>query len=160
MPFIHEDAIVLGNVTLGERASVWPTAVVRGDTDRVAIGDDSNVQDGAVLHTDDNAPCVVGARVTIGHRAIVHGATIEDDCLIGMGAMVLSHAVVGRWSLIGAGAVVPEGTKIPPGSIVLGIPAKVVRQVDDATRERIAAGARAYVDLAERHQRGEFPRRV
>lgn len=156
MPFVHSLAAVLGDVTLGDRASVWPFAVLRGDSDRIVVGPESNVQDGAVLHADPGAPCTLGARVTVGHRAIVHGATIEDDCLIGMGSIVLNHAVIGRGSLVGAGAVVPEGMKVPPGSIVLGIPARVVKPVDDATRARISHGAQAYVELAERHARGDF----
>ncbi|MFI5246119.1 MAG: gamma carbonic anhydrase family protein, partial [Gemmatimonadales bacterium] len=94
--FIHHDAVVLGNVTIGRRASVWPAAVVRGDVDRIEIGDDSNVQDGVVIHCDVGVPCIIGNRVTIGHRAVVHGALVEDDCLIGIGAIVLNKAVVGR----------------------------------------------------------------
>ena len=105
--FIHTAAVVIGNVTLGARASVWPTAVIRGDGDSITVGDESNVQDGAVLHVDPGLPVYVGNRVTIGHRAIVHGATIEDDCLIGMGAIVLNGARIGKGSVIGAGIVVP-----------------------------------------------------
>ena len=156
--FIHADAIVVGNVTLADGVSVWPTAVLRGDSDRITVGADTNIQDGAVLHADDDVPCTLGARVTVGHRAIVHGATVEDDCLIGMGAIVLNHAVIGRGSLVAAGAVVREGMIVPPNSVVVGIPAKVVKEVDDATRARIATGVRAYLDLAARHQRGEFTR--
>jgi carbonic anhydrase/acetyltransferase-like protein (isoleucine patch superfamily) len=158
--FIHSEAVVLGDVHLGARASVWPTAVLRGDSDTITIGDESNVQDGAVIHADDGVPCTIGNRVTVGHRAIVHGATVEDECLIGMGAIVLNHAVIGRGSLIGAGAVVTEGMMVPPGSLVLGIPARRVMEVDDATRARILHGAAAYAELMERHKRGEFPRRV
>jgi carbonic anhydrase/acetyltransferase-like protein (isoleucine patch superfamily) len=157
--FIHPEAIVLGSVSLGERVSVWPTAVIRGDSDRISIGDESNVQDGAVLHADENMPCIVGSRVTIGHRAIVHGATVEDDCLIGMGSIVLNKAVIGRGSLIGAGAVVTEGTVVPPRSLVLGVPARRIMEVDEETTGRILRGCAAYVDLMERHRRGEFPRR-
>ena len=102
--FIHESATVLGNVSLGERSSVWPGAVLRGDTDRIVIGDESNVQDGAVLHCDENIPCLIGKRVTIGHSAVVHGAIVEDGALIGIGAIVLNGARIGAGSLIGAGA--------------------------------------------------------
>ena len=158
MTFIHPDATVVGNVVLGERVSVWPGAVLRGDCAPITVGDESNIQDGVVLHVDDDAPCVIGKRVTVGHRAIVHGATIEDECLIGMGAIVLNHAVIGRGSLVGAGSVVPEGMNVPPGSVVLGIPAKVVRQADDAIRARIAWGAESYLHMQARHQRGEFDR--
>jgi carbonic anhydrase/acetyltransferase-like protein (isoleucine patch superfamily) len=158
--FIHPEAFVCGDVTLGARASVWPMAVIRADSAPVTIGESSNVQDGVVIHVDPGLPCTIGARVTIGHRAIVHGATVEDDCLIGMGAVVLNRVVVGRGSLIGAGAVCSEGMVIPPSSLVLGVPGKVVRSIDETLRERVASGVAAYVDLAERHRRGEFPRRT
>lgn len=155
--FIHECATVLGDVTLGERVSVWPSAVVRGDNDRVVIGDDSNVQDGAILHVDDGIPCLVGARVTIGHRAIVHGATVEDDCLIGMGAIVLNGAVIGRGSIVAAGALVPEGMVVPPGSLVVGVPGRV-KALRAEQGGRIAHGSASYVAMSGRHARGEFPR--
>lgn len=158
--FIHPQSIVIGNVRLGARASVWPTAVIRGDSDAIVVGIDSNIQDGAVLHADEGAPCTIGARVTVGHRAIVHGATVEDDCLIGMGAIVLNHAVIGTGSVIGAGAVVPEKMIVPAGSVVLGVPAKVTKRVDEATLARIKHGAVAYVELARRHRNGEFSKRV
>lgn len=154
--FIHPHATVLGNVTLGARASVWPQAVLRADTDRIEVGDDSNVQDGSVLHCDPGVPCVVGRRVTIGHRAIVHGTVVEDDCLIGMGAILLNHCTVGRGSIIAAGAVCPEGMTIPPNSLVMGAPAKVVRETTPDLRARIQRGADAYIALAERHRDGEF----
>jgi carbonic anhydrase/acetyltransferase-like protein (isoleucine patch superfamily) len=154
--FIHSRAFVCGDVTLAARASVWPGAVIRADSAPVVIGESSNVQDGVVIHVDPGLPCTIGARVTIGHRAVVHGATVEDDCLIGIGAIVLNHVVVGRGSLVGAGALCREGMVIPPNSLVVGIPARVVRSVDEALRNRIAAGAAAYVALSERHRRGEF----
>jgi carbonic anhydrase/acetyltransferase-like protein (isoleucine patch superfamily) len=157
--FIHSEAIVLGDVSLGEKASVWPTAVIRGDSAPISVGNESNVQDGAVLHADENMPCIIGDRVTIGHRAIVHGATVEDDCLIGMGAIVLNKAVIGRGSLIGAGAVVTEGSTVPPRSLVLGVPGRRIMEVDDDTTARILRGCAAYVELSGRHSRGEFPRR-
>jgi carbonic anhydrase/acetyltransferase-like protein (isoleucine patch superfamily) len=145
MPYIHPSAVIIGHVTLGRDASVWPTAVLRGDSDAIVIGAESNVQDGAVVHVDPGVPVRVGERVTIGHRAVVHGCTIEDDCLVGIGAIILNRAVIGTGSVIGAGAVVREGMIVPPGSLVLGVPAKVVRPVDDDLRARIAHGARAYV---------------
>jgi carbonic anhydrase/acetyltransferase-like protein (isoleucine patch superfamily) len=154
--FVHSRAFVCGDVTLAARASVWPGAVIRADSAPVVIGESSNVQDGVVIHVDPGLPCTIGARVTIGHRAVVHGATVEDDCLIGIGAIVLNHVVVGRGSLVGAGALCSEGMVIPPNSLVVGIPARVVRSVDEALRNRIAAGAAAYVALSERHRRGEF----
>ena len=145
MPYIHESAVIIGDVTLGRDASVWPTAVLRGDNDSIVIGDESNVQDGAVIHVDPGKPVCVGNRVTIGHRAVIHGCTIEDDCLIGIGAIVLNFAVIGAGSVVGAGAVVLEHTVIPPNSLVLGVPAKVVKKVDDALRARAQDGAQIYV---------------
>ena len=156
--FIHDSATVLGNVTLGARSSVWPSASIRADTDQITIGDDSNIQDGAVVHCDEGIPCTIGKRVTVGHGAVVHGALVQDDCLIGIGAIVLNKAVVGRGSLIGSGAVVTEGTVIPPDSLVLGVPAKVVRQLSPEQRGRVAEGHVHYVQLAARHLAGEFTR--
>ena len=155
--FIHPRALVLGDVHLGARVSVWPFAVLRGDTDRIEIGNDANVQDGCVVHVDAGVPVRIGARVALGHRAIVHGATIEDDCLVGMGAIVLNGAHVGRGSIIGAGAVVREGQAIPPNSLVVGVPGRVVRETTPDERARIARTVASYVALQERHRRGEYP---
>jgi carbonic anhydrase/acetyltransferase-like protein (isoleucine patch superfamily) len=154
--FIARGAIVLGDVHLGREASVWYNAVLRGDTDRITIGDESNIQDLAMVHADPGIPCSVGCRVTAGHRVILHGCTIEDDCIIGMGAIVLNGARVGRGSLIGAGAVVAEGTVVPPGSLVLGVPGRVIRAVDEAMSQRIEHSWRHYVAAAKRHAAGEF----
>ena len=156
--FIHDTAVVLGKVSLARNTSVWPTAVIRADTDRIDIGEDSNIQDGAILHTDFGIPCTIGNRVTIGHRAVVHGAEVQDDCLIGIGAIVLNNSVIGRGSIVGAGAVVTEGTIIPPDSLVLGAPAKVVKQLSNDHRDRLARGHVAYIDLQQRHRAGEFER--
>ena len=156
--FVHEEAVVLGRVTLGARVSVWPTAVLRADNEVVRVGAESNVQDGAVLHADPGFPAIVGERVAIGHRAIVHGATVEDDCLIGMGAIVLNGARVGCGSLIGAGAVCTEGMVIPPGSVVLGIPGRVVREITPEMRARIAKTVQSYLLLAEEHSAGKYGR--
>jgi len=155
--FIHAEAFVCGDVTLGARVSVWPTAVVRGDTAAISIGDESNVQDGTIVHVDHGVPCTIGARVAIGHRAIVHGATVEDDCLIAMGAVLLNGVHVGAGSIVGAGALCTEGMRIPPGSLVVGLPAKVVRPVTVAERDRIRKTVASYLELQERHRRGEFP---
>ena len=155
--FIHPNAVVCGDVTLGAHVSVWPTAVVRGDTAPIVVGESSNIQDGTIVHVDQDVPTRIGARVAIGHRAIVHGCTIEDDCLIAMGAVLLNHVVVGSGSIVGAGAVCTEGMVIPPNSLVLGVPGKVVRQTTPEMRERIARTVRSYIDLQERHRRGEFP---
>jgi carbonic anhydrase/acetyltransferase-like protein (isoleucine patch superfamily) len=134
--------------------SVWPTAVIRGDTAPVVVGEDSNVQDGAVLHVDHGVPCTLGKRVAVGHRAIVHGATVHDDCLVGMGAILLNRVVVGSGSIIGAGAVCTEGMEIPPNSLVIGVPAKVRRQTTDDERTRIARTVQSYLVLQEEHRAG------
>ena len=155
--FIHPAAFVCGDVTIGPRVSIWPTAVVRGDTASITIGAESNVQDGTVIHVDHGVPTVIGERVAIGHRAIVHGAIVEDDCLIAMGAVVLNHVVVGHGSIVGAGAVCAEGMRIPPNSVVLGVPGRVVKATTPEMRERIARTVRSYLELQERHRRGDFP---
>jgi carbonic anhydrase/acetyltransferase-like protein (isoleucine patch superfamily) len=155
--YIHPAAVVCGNVLLGARVSVWPTAVIRGDTDRIEIGEDSNVQDGTIVHVDHGVPTRIGARVAIGHRAIVHGATIEDDVLIAMGAVLLNRVHVGSGSIIGAGAVCREGMVIPPNSLVLGVPGRVARETTPEERERIRKTVESYIDLQERHRRGEYP---
>jgi carbonic anhydrase/acetyltransferase-like protein (isoleucine patch superfamily) len=155
--FVAQGAIVLGDVDLGKDVSVWYNAVIRGDTDKISIGAETNVQDLTMIHADPGVPCVVGNRVTVGHRVILHGCAIEDDCLIGMGAIVLNKVHIGRGSVIGAGAVLLEGTDVPPGSLVIGIPARVVRQVDESMRERLEHGWRHYVGQARRHRAGELP---
>jgi carbonic anhydrase/acetyltransferase-like protein (isoleucine patch superfamily) len=141
--YIHPSAVVLGDVVIGAQAHVLPTAVLRG-----------NVQDGAVLHADAGVPCVVGADVTIGHRAIVHGATLDDGCLIGMGAIVMNHCRVGRGAIVGAGALCPEGMEIPPGMLALGVPARVIRATTEAEQARIARGAAGYVALGAAYADG------
>ena len=145
--FVAPGATVVGRVTLGARSSVWFSAVIRGDMDSVTLGEESNLQDGAVIHVDEGFPTRVGRRVTIGHRAIVHAATIEDGCLVGMGSIVLTGAVVGAGSLVAAGALVKEGQKIPPGSLVVGAPAKVVRPLEPQHRAAIERGVDHYVAL-------------
>ncbi len=149
--FIHETAVVIGRVALGARASVWPTAVIRGDTEAISVGDDTNVQDGAVVHADPGMPCSIGARVTVGHRATVHGCTVEDECLIGIGATVLNGAVIGVGSIVGANALVPEGMQVPPGVLVMGVPAKVRRDLTAEERAGLSAQAARYVANAARH---------
>ena len=154
--FVHPLAAVIGDVALGARASVWPFAVLRGDGDRIVVGDGSNVQDGAVVHVDRGVPATIGARVTVGHRAIVHGATVEDDCLVGMGAVLLNRVVLGRGSIVAAGAVVPEGTVVPPNSLVMGVPGRVRRLTTDEERARLARTVANYVALQDAYRRGEF----
>lgn len=155
--FVHPLAFVCGDVALGPRASVWPFAVLRGDNDRVAVGAGSNVQDGAVLHADPGLPCVVGAGVSVGHRAVVHGARVGDGALVGMGALVLNGARVGAGALVAAGAVVREGLEVPAGTLAAGVPARVVRALTDDERARLARTAAAYLRLQARHAAGEFP---
>jgi carbonic anhydrase/acetyltransferase-like protein (isoleucine patch superfamily) len=157
--FIHPLAAVLGDVTLGARVSVWPMAVIRGDTASIRIGAESNVQDGAVLHVDRGFPLVIGARVSIGHRAVLHGVTVEDDCLIAMGAILLNGVVVGAGSLVGAGAVCREGMRIPPRSVVLGVPARVARDATSEITERIRATMDSYLSLQEEYRAGKYPLR-
>jgi len=155
--FIHDTAVVIGRVHLGNRASVWPTAVIRGDVEQISVGCDTNVQDGAVLHADPGMPCTVGDRVTIGHRATVHGCTVGDECLIGIGATVLNGARIGSQSIIGAHALVPEGMEIPSGVLVVGVPAKVRRELTDEERAGLAAQAARYVANAARHAQEARP---
>jgi len=155
--FIHDTAVVIGRVHLGDRASVWPTAVIRGDVEQISVGCDTNVQDGAVLHADPGMPCTVGDRVTIGHRATVHGCTVADECLIGIGATVLNGARIGSQSIIGAHALVPEGMEIPSGVLVVGVPAKVRRELTDEERAGLAAQAARYVANAARHAKEARP---
>ena len=156
--FIHPTAVVLGDVTLGKRVSIWPTAVLRGDSDVIVIGDHCNVQDGSVIHADEGIPTHIGNRVAIGHRAIVHGATIEDDVLIAMGAVLLNGVRVGSGSIIGAGAVLPEGKRIPENSLVIGVPGRIVRQTTGEERERIKRTVDAYLELSEQHRSGKWSR--
>ena len=156
--FIAPGALVSGDVTLGARASVWFGTVIRGDTAPIAIGEASNIQDNSVVHVDHGQPAIVGERVTVGHRAIVHGCVIGDDCLIGMGAIVLSGARVGAGSLIGAGALVREGQVIPPGSLALGAPARVVGEVGPQHVAAIREGSAHYADLALSYLRRGFAR--
>ncbi|MEM1586202.1 MAG: gamma carbonic anhydrase family protein [Candidatus Bathyarchaeia archaeon] len=148
--FIHELAFVGGSVEIGDLSSVWPYAVLRGDLERIVIGNESNVQDGAILHADQGAPVVIGDGVTIGHRAVVHSAMVGSNTLIGMGAIVMNYVKIGEWCIIGAGAVVTEGTVIPSGSIAMGIPAKVVREVNENDRRVIEQAAKSYVNRTRR----------
>jgi carbonic anhydrase/acetyltransferase-like protein (isoleucine patch superfamily) len=149
----------MGDVRLGALSSVWYQCVLRGDIGPITVGERTNIQDLTMVHVDEGAPCSVGARVGVGHRCILHGCTIEDDCLIGMGSVLLNNVRVGTGSVIGAGAVVPEGMQIPPGSLVLGIPAKIRRRVDPELRARIGATVEHYVALARLHREGAFPLR-
>lgn len=153
--WVHPSAVLIGDVTLGERVTVWPTVVLRGDQGAIVIGDETNLQDGTIAHATGGISTVqVGARCTIGHRVILHGCVVEDDCLIGMGSIVLDNARIGAGSIVGAGAVVPVGMQVPPGVLVLGMPAKVIRPVTDVDRARIAGGHAAYLALLATHTEG------
>jgi len=143
--YIAARAVVLGDVTLGDYSSVWYNAVLRGDINRIVVGHHSNVQDNAVLHLADDLACLVGSYVTIGHSAIVHACTVGDECLIGMGATILDGAVIGEQSIVGANALVTQNTEVPPGSLVLGSPAKVVRSLTMAERKTLRSWAEKYV---------------
>lgn len=143
--YIARGAHVLGDVKLGDHASVWYGAVLRGDINRIVVGHHSNVQDNAVLHLADDYPCLVGNYVTIGHSAIVHACKVGDEVLVGMGAIILDGAVIGKQSLIGAKALVTQGMKIPPGSLVLGSPAKIVRRLSAEERAGLKHWATKYV---------------
>jgi carbonic anhydrase/acetyltransferase-like protein (isoleucine patch superfamily) len=157
--FIAPTAVVLGDVTIDADASVWYHAVIRGDLAPIHIGTETNIQDGTVVHVDTGVPCTVGHRVGVGHRVILHGCTIEDECLIGMGSVVLNHVRVGMGSVIAAGAVLPEGVTIPPGSLVMGVPGRVVRPVDETLRQRMQSTWAHYVSLAREHRAGRYQRR-
>ena len=150
--FVHEMAYLCGEVTVGARVSIWPTAVLRGDQGRIVVGDDSNIQDGSVVHcTGGLSVTTIGERVTVGHRAVIHGCTVEDDCLIGMGSVVMDNAIVGTGSIVGAGAVVTANTVIPPGSLVLGSPGKVARPVTGSHVKWIRHSWETYVRLGQEH---------
>ena len=154
--WVAPGAVLSGDVRLARGASVWFGCVLRSDIEDapVLIGEDSSIQDGTICHVDFDLPCRVGARVTVGHRAVLHGCAIGDDCLIGMGAVVLSGATVGAGSVIAAGAVVPEGAEVPGGVIAAGVPAKVRRDVTDRDRARIDESWRVYTRLMELHRGG------
>jgi carbonic anhydrase/acetyltransferase-like protein (isoleucine patch superfamily) len=156
--FVAPGAVVVGDVTLGARASVWFNAVVRGDSAPVTIGEGSNLQDLCVVHEDEGLPALIGARVTIGHRAVIHGCVIEDECLIGMGSILLSGARIGEGSLIAAGALVRERQVVPPGSLVVGMPGRVLGQVTPAQREGFRGSAAHYAALAQSYLERGFGR--
>ena len=139
---------------LGALASVWYQTVLRGDMAPITVGERTNIQDLTMVHVDEGVPCSIGASVGVGHRCILHGCTIADDCLIGMGSILLNHVRVGTGSVIAAGAVVPEGMEIPPGSLVMGIPARIRRPVGEELRQRIRATVEHYVELARLHREG------
>lgn len=149
--WIAPGAVIVGPVALRRGVSIWYNAVLRSDEPNadIVVGEDSNIQDGCILHVDENMPVAIGARVTVGHGAIIHSSTVEDDCLIGMGAIVLSGARIGRGTIVAAGAVIPEGMDVPPNVIIAGVPGKVRRETTDADRERIDHAWRIYAGLRD-----------
>lgn len=155
--FIAPTAAVMGDVTLGEDVSIWYNAVVRGDMAPVVIGAQSNIQDGTIVHVDTGVPCMVGERVGVGHRVILHGCTVGNDCLIAMGSVLLNRVTIGSGSVVAAGAVVPEGMQVPANSLVMGVPGRIVRPVDPALAERVAATWKHYVKEARAHRAGRYP---
>ncbi|MBI5194556.1 MAG: gamma carbonic anhydrase family protein [Nitrospirae bacterium] len=148
--FIVESAVIIGNVEIGEYSSVWFNAVVRGDVNYIRIGDRTNIQDICMLHVTKNThPLILGSDITVGHSVTLHGCTIKDRCLIGMGATILDGAVIGEDCIIGAGALVTEGAVIPPGTLAIGMPAKPKRDLTDAEKARIRQSAQNYIDYSK-----------
>jgi carbonic anhydrase/acetyltransferase-like protein (isoleucine patch superfamily) len=150
--YIAPTAVIDGDVSIGAESSIWHNAVLRGDKERIVLGARSNVQDGAVVHAEPGLPCLVGDGVTVGHQAVLHGCIVEDDVLVGIGAIILNGARLGRGSVVAAGALVPEGTDVAPESLVMGVPGRTVRRVDEALAQRLAASRDYYVRLAEGHR--------
>jgi carbonic anhydrase/acetyltransferase-like protein (isoleucine patch superfamily) len=151
--YVDQAAQVIGDVTMGDRSSIWPCAVARGDVNRIEIGDDTNIQDGSVLHGElDKYPVLIGNRVTVGHMVCLHGCVVEDDCLIGIGAIVLNGAKIGRGSVVAAGALVPEEMEVPPESMVMGVPAKVRRQVTEEEKLRFRENAQRYIRYRQEYR--------
>ena len=147
--YVSENAMVIGDVTLGDEVNIWFGAVLRGDMHYIKIGNRTNIQDNSVVHvTTRVSPTNIGSGVTVGHGAIIHGCTIEDNCLIGMGAILMDDAIIGAGSLIGAGALIPPNIKIPKNSLVVGSPGKVIRQITEVERKMILERPQEYIDLA------------
>jgi len=154
--YIDPSAQVIGDVEIGERSSIWPNAVLRGDVNSIRIGEETNVQDNSVVHVDvGEFVTVIGNRVTIGHRAVLHGCTVEDDCLIGIGAVVLNGAIIRRGAVVAAGSLVPEGAEIPAENLAIGIPARVRRPVSEEERRRFRANCAGYVETARSYKEGK-----
>ena len=154
--YIDRSAQVIGDVEIGERSSVWPNVTIRGDTNAIRIGDETSIQDNSVLHCDPGPfALIIGSRVTVGHQAMLHGCTVEDECLIGIGAIVLNGARIGTGSVIAAGAVVAEGADIPEASMVMGVPGKVKRRISSEERDRFRLNAQHYVEAASVYKREE-----
>ncbi|MDY0012360.1 MAG: gamma carbonic anhydrase family protein [Rhodocyclaceae bacterium] len=152
--WVADSATVIGAVNAGRNVSIWYNAVLRGDNDPIQIGDNSNIQDGSVLHTDDGVPLIIGTNVTVGHMVMLHGCTIGDNTLIGINAVVLNRAVIGKECIIGANALIPEGKVIPDRSLVVGSPGRVIREITDEEVADIRRNADTYIAHIEQHQQG------
>ncbi len=154
--FIASSSVIIGDVTIGKNCGIYPYAVIRGDQNSIEIGDGSNVQDCCVIHVNNKNPVKIGKNVSIGHLAMIHGATINDECLIGINATVLNGAKIGSGSVIGANALVTEGMDVPKNSLVLGVPGKVIKQ-DEGLLEMIRSNAETYKKLSQEHLQGKYP---
>jgi carbonic anhydrase/acetyltransferase-like protein (isoleucine patch superfamily) len=150
--YVDPGAHVIGDVELGDRSSVWPAAVLRGDIEPIRVGADTNIQDGTVIHTDKGFPTTIGDRVSVGHGVVLHGCTVEEDSLIGIGARVLNGARIGRGAVVAAGALVPEGMEVPPDMLVMGAPAKPRRPVSAEEKARFQKGVGGYVERAKENK--------
>lgn len=150
--FIARGAQVVGDVRLAAGSSVWYNTVIRGDINHVEIGANSNIQDGSILHVENDRPCIVQDNVTVGHGVILHACTVESDCLIGMGAIILSGAVIGRGSIIAAGTLIRENVVVEPFSLTAGVPGRLIRQIDENTRQTNQRWAQKYVEMAKAHR--------
>jgi gamma-carbonic anhydrase len=149
--YVDPGAQVIGDVSIGARSSLWPAVTLRGDIASITVGEETNIQEASVVHTDEGFPTAIGNRVSVGHAAVIHGCTIEDDCLIGIGSIILNGARIGRGAVVAAGALVPEGMEVPPGTVVMGAPAKPRRPVSDAERVRFKAGVDGYVKRGQEY---------
>jgi carbonic anhydrase/acetyltransferase-like protein (isoleucine patch superfamily) len=155
--FVAATAAIMGDVTVGEDASIWYHTVLRGDMAPIVIGAQSNIQDGTIVHVDAEVPCTVGERVAVGHRVILHGCIVGDDSLIAMGSVLLNGVTIGSGSVVAAGAVIPEGMQVPPRSLVMGVPGRIVRSVDAALAHRMKATWKHYIEEARAHRSGRYP---
>jgi len=146
--YVDPSAVVIGDVEIGERSSLWPNVSARGDTEHIRIGDETSIQDNTALHCDENLPLIIGNRVTVGHSVMLHGCTVEDDALIGIGSIVLNGARIGKGAVLAAGSLVPEGVEIPAGMVAMGVPAKARRPVTPEEQARFSEGMKHYVEKA------------
>lgn len=156
--FIAPGAVVIGRVTVGDRVSIWFGSVVRGDVEQITIGRETNIQDLSVIHADADTPTSIGSRVTVGHRAILHGCTVEDNCVVGMGAIVQNRSRIGRNAIVAAGSVVLEGFEVPAGTLAAGVPAKVKRELTGEEIEYIGRLAEIYLKRSEIYRAGQLDR--